>query len=72
MTARKSIVADRLSPFVGKQIAVRVTYSEGSDVVGELAAVLPIGSEYFLQVHSGKQHRLINVRAVLEIGETVS
>lgn len=66
---RASVVVDRLSPFVGRPIVLRLTYAAGSQTKGTLVAVLPIGSDYFLHVAIEKSTRMINTRAVLEIAE---
>lgn len=69
---KKSIVAERLAVFVGKTIAVRVSWDPRTDVIGRYTDVRPIGRPYFVVLVVDGHERLINIEHVLEISEVLS
>jgi hypothetical protein len=64
-----SIVAQRLRAFIGRAVAVHVTYAS-EPIACELVDVLPLGRDYFLSVRIDAKPRLISTRAVLVIEQT--
>jgi len=64
----RSIVRARFDEFLGSTVAIRVTWLPQSLVLGELVDVVAVGKDYFVRMRFGKRTKLINTRALLELG----
>lgn len=69
---RESVVAQRVAEFVGRPVAMRLTWAPDAEVVGVLLGVAPLGRDYFLELTVAGRKRMIATRALLELGEVVS